>query len=96
MSKRIYIQNILNARKVLILEWDPIGIFKNCDLQYDYDSYDEYDSYLTEIIEVIDNGGNVLDLYRYLENAEEHMGVEKISENLLMKISQKIFNLIRQ
>lgn len=95
MSIKKHIQNILDIRKVLILEWDPIGIFTNCDFEYDYDSYDEYDSYLVEIIEIIDNGGTVLDLCRYLENVESYMGVEKTSENILIKIAQKIFNIIK-
>jgi hypothetical protein len=94
MSIEKNVQSILEVRKVLIFDWDPIGIFTNCDFQYDYDSYDEYDNYLPEIIKIIDNGGDILDLCKYLEDIEDHMGVEKTSENLLLQVSQKIFNTI--
>jgi len=94
MSIEKNVQTILEVRKVLILDWDPIGIFTNCDFQYDYDSYDEYDNYLPEIIKIIDNGGGILDLCKYLEDIEDHMGVEKTPENLLLQVSQKIFNII--
>jgi hypothetical protein len=96
MSIERNIQSILEVRKVLILDWDPIGIFTNSDFQYEYDSYDEYDSYLPEIIKIINNGGDILDLCKYLESIEDHMGVEQTSEDSLLQVSQKIFSIIRR
>ncbi|WP_435639944.1 hypothetical protein [Micavibrio aeruginosavorus] len=74
-------------QKILLNEWDPIGIRDIAEAQ------DEYDSYVPDICEMISSQKTQSEILDFLWNVEtEHMGLcgnKKKSE----KIAERLFNL---
>lgn len=58
---------ISNIRRVLLTEWDPIGIRDEPLAQ------DEYDAYARRIATMLSSGASVSELMDYLTNAEKEM-----------------------
>lgn len=85
MNKPQLFQNI---RKILLEEWDPIGI-KEID-----EAQDEYDFYIPDILKMIGDGQSANDLASYLMFVEkERMGLEPAPFEDLKNISLQILNL---
>ncbi|MGN8172537.1 hypothetical protein [Agrobacterium sp. 22117] len=75
------------VQRILLTEWDPIGI-------KDFDgAQDEYDSYVRPLCDLIFEGASEDAFYRYLLWAEvDHMGLP-LEGNRASAIAKKLFSL---
>ena len=89
MNKHInYKQFIMNKiQKILLKEWDPIGIQDIPEAQ------DEYDSYIPSIYQIIQSKKTERELFDYLWWIEtEHMGLSG-NRRYTQTIAHKLFEL---
>jgi hypothetical protein len=79
-------------KRILLEEWDPIGVFEFPEAQ------DEYDTYVSEVYRLLSQRAGVCEMFDYLWWLETtHMGLsgdrqktEKIAERLAGLISEGI------
>lgn len=76
-----------SVRRVLLEEWDPIGINDVPEAQ------DEYDSYVSKICRMLREGCSTADIYSHLRWIEsEHMGLDG-NEIHARKIAERLASL---
>jgi len=81
----------LELRKVLLSDWDPIGI---SDFP---EASDEYDTYLGNIFHLINIGSTARELAEYLFEVESiQMGITRGSVEQLLPVSQKLISTYAQ
>ncbi|CAE6737053.1 hypothetical protein R69927_05621 [Paraburkholderia domus] len=69
--KRTFIGLDLDVKKILLKEWDPIGVGASPEAD------DEYDSYVQDISRMLREEKTVDELYSYLRWIEvEHIGLD--------------------
>ncbi len=78
----------IELRKVLLSDWDPLGI---SDFP---EASDEYDTYLGYIFHLIDSGSTAIELSEYLFDVElNYMGIPGPSAEDLIQISQSLISI---
>jgi hypothetical protein len=89
MSKNVRAKQLLmeTIQKILLKEWDPIGIQDIPEAQ------DEYDSYISDICELIQSKKTESEVFDYLWRIEtEHMGLSGDKKHT-QTIAHKLFKL---
>jgi hypothetical protein len=61
--------NVDGIRRILLEEWDPLGVGDNPNLA------DEYDSYIPEIAQLVSSGSSSDRVAQYLRQIESDLGV---------------------
>ena len=89
MDREAALQRIDEVRRVLLADWDPLGVGSNPMLS------DEYDSYLGRVLKALDTGEaeRIVDLLVELEN---DLGVGPASRDSLMPAARRLLELPRE
>lgn len=77
-------------RRVLLRDWDPIGV---SDVE---EAQDEYDSYIGGVYRILASGGSEDDIIKYLWHAEIDLGLggdETRVRNQLRLVAQRLIGL---
>jgi len=81
----------IELRKVLLSDWDPIGISEFSEAS------NEYDTYLGNIFHLINTGSTERELAEYLFDVESiQMGITRGSGEELVPVSQKLISTYAQ
>jgi hypothetical protein len=79
-----------SIRKVLLRDWDPIGV---ADVE---EAQDEYDSYIGGVYRLLASGGSEDDIVNYLWQAEIDLGLggdETRVRNQLQLVAQRLIGV---
>ncbi len=78
-------------RQILIVYWDPIGIYER---DRPWNDEHEYDGYASSIVDMIKSGSDIKDIIRYLEWASvENMGLDLFDEMKTIDTANRIQRL---
>lgn len=78
------------CRKILYLDWDPIGVQSFCDFNIETDT--EYEGYLSSILSMLSQPVSEKELEEYLHWAVENMGLEP-NESTTQVVITKLLKL---
>lgn len=77
-----------SIRRVLMRDWDPIGISEEFEIR------DEYDAYISPVYRILVGTRSVADLVECLGRIErEELGITRTKTELLTKVASKLLDL---
>lgn len=87
-ARKIRALGVMNAiREILFVEWDPIGVNENQQLN------DEYDSYIAPVYRLISERASAENLAKFLFEAEHELGMPAKSVDTLLPVAKKLLSL---
>jgi hypothetical protein len=90
MDKREFKEIQAEIRKVLMNEWDPIGVADIPEAQ------DEYDSYIPQVITLLLKSATPEEIAEYLSTVEaREMGLGLHSKNDLMPVAILLLKIVK-